>query len=83
MDNTQSLAERLLAVMADYGQCVVAFSAGVDSTVVAKAAVLSLGDAARAVTAVSPSLASGELEEAKSLAHSIGIRHQVIRTDEV
>ena len=35
-----------------------------------------------AVTAVSDSLASGELEEAEALARQIGIRHRVIRTDE-
>ena len=73
---------QLLATIADVGKCAVAFSAGVDSTVVAKAAHLALGDDAVAVTAVSPSLASGELEQAKSLAAQIGIRHEVIQTDE-
>ncbi len=41
-----------------------------------------LGDAAIAVTAVSDSLAAGELEEAQALARQIGIRHRVIRTEE-
>ena len=41
-----------------------------------------LGDAAVAVTAVSDSLADGELEEAEALARQIGIRHRVIRTEE-
>ena len=41
-----------------------------------------LGDDAVAVTAVSESLASGELEEAEALARQIGIRHRVIRTEE-
>ena len=41
-----------------------------------------LGDAAIAVTAVSESLAAGELEEAQKLAQKIGIRHRVIRTEE-
>ena len=77
------LAERLVSTIQDYGKCAVAFSAGVDSTVVAKAAALALGDNARAVTAVSPSLASGELEQAKSIAQQIGIRHQIIKTQEV
>ena len=62
--------------------CVVAFSGGVDSTVVAKAAQLALGDAALAVTGVSSSLASGELDEARRLATLIGIRHEVIETRE-
>jgi len=60
----------------------VAFSAGVDSTVVARAAQLACGDDAVAVTADSPSLAEGELDEARRLAEMIGIRHRVIRTDE-
>ena len=43
---------------------------------------MALGDAAVAVTAVSESLAAGELEEAEALARQIGIRHRVIRTEE-
>jgi uncharacterized protein len=61
----------------------VAFSAGVDSTVVAKAAQLALGDAAVAMTGTSASLAEGELDEARRLAEMIGIRHQVIATGEL
>lgn len=83
MENIETLADRLVAAIKSYHRCVVAFSAGVDSTVVAKAAALGLDDAAIAVTALSASLASGELEQAKSMAQSIGIRHQVIRTNEV
>ena len=60
----------------------VAFSGGVDSAVVARAAFEALGPATVAVTAVSDSLASGELEEAVALAEQIGIRHRVIRTEE-
>jgi uncharacterized protein len=41
-----------------------------------------MGDASVAVTAVSESLASGELEEAKELAERIGIRHRIIYTQE-
>jgi uncharacterized protein len=60
----------------------VAYSGGIDSTVVAQAAHDALGDNAIAVTAVSESLASGELEEARELAQRIGIRHRIIRTEE-
>jgi uncharacterized protein len=49
---------------------------------VAQAAFEAVGDKAIAVTAVSDSLASGELDEAKELAQQIGIRHRVIRTEE-
>ena len=74
--------ERLLATLRGYGHAAVAFSGGIDSTVVAKAAQLALGDHAIAVTAVSQSLAEGELEEASELAKRIGIRHEIIRTEE-
>jgi uncharacterized protein len=54
----------------------------VDSTVVAQAAQIALADRTVAVTAVSDSLAAGELEEAEALARRIGIRHKIIRTEE-
>ena len=75
--------ERLLALLRDYGKVAVAFSAGVDSTVVAKAAALACGEDAVAVTAVSESLPYGELEAARQLAVQIGIRHEVIQTSEL
>ena len=74
--------DRLLDTLRGYGRVAVAFSGGIDSTVVAQAAQLALGDRALAVTAVSESLAEGELEEAEALARRIGIRHRVIRTEE-
>ena len=77
-----SKRDRLLEILRGYGSVAVAYSGGIDSTVVAKAARLALGDAAVAVTAVSPSLASGELGEAAELARRIGIRHRVIETQE-
>ena len=58
----------------------VAFSGGVDSSVVAMAAHLACGVRAVAITAVSPSLASGELEYAVAIAEQIGIRHVGIDT---
>lgn len=75
--------DRLLMLLQSYGSCAVAFSGGLDSTVLAKAAQLALGDGAVAVTGVSASLAGGELEECIALARQIGIRHEVIRTDEL
>ena len=68
--------------MGGFESCAVAFSGGIDSTVVAKAAQLALGDRAVAVTGTSASLAAGELEEAERLARLIGIRHEVIATQE-
>ncbi len=83
MTNLDDKRDRLLKQLRSYGSCAVAFSAGVDSTVVAKAACLALGDQAVAATAQSPSLAQGELDEAKRLADLIGIRHLVIKTEEM
>ena len=83
--NDQTLIARrdlLIETLKGYGRVAVAFSGGVDSAVVAQAARVALGDAAVAVTAVSDSLASGELEEAREIAGRIGIRHRVIRTEE-
>lgn len=74
--------DRLLALVAGYGSCAVAFSGGVDSAVVAQAAQLALGDRAIAVTAASASLAEGELQAAEDLARQIGIRHQAVATEE-
>ena len=74
--------DRLLALVAGYESCAVAFSGGVDSAVSAKAAHLALRDRAVAVTGTSASLAEGELEAAIKLARQIGIRHQVIDTQE-
>lgn len=74
--------DRLLALIAGYESCAVAFSGGVDSAVVAKAAQLALGRRAVAVTGISASLAEGELPAAKALAEHIGIRHQELATEE-
>ncbi len=82
MDQLETKRERLLDMLRSFDTCAVAFSAGVDSTVLAKAAQLALGDRAVAVTGVSASLAEGELDEARRLAETIGIRHEIIRTQE-
>ncbi|MGA2059014.1 MAG: ATP-dependent sacrificial sulfur transferase LarE [Thermoguttaceae bacterium] len=75
--------DRLLELLKGYGSCAVAFSGGLDSTVLAKAAQLALGDRAVAVTGLSAALAGSELEDAKSLARLIGIRHELIETGEL
>lgn len=74
--------DRLLGLLGQMPGAAVALSGGVDSTVVAKAAVLALGERTVAVTADSPSVPRAELEQAKTLAAAVGIRHVVVGTNE-
>ena len=64
-------------------RAVVAYSGGVDSTFLAKMAYDALGGQAMAVTAVSPSLAGAERDDATRFAAQIGIRHEFIETREM
>lgn len=75
-------AERLEAVIAPLGRVIVAFSGGVDSSVVLAGAVRALGDGALGVTASSPSVAEGEVEAAAVLAREIGASHEIVETHE-
>ncbi len=78
----QHRRDRLLEILRGLGRVAVAFSGGIDSTVVAKAAQMALGERAVAVTADSPSVPRRELAEAQDLARLIGIRHVIVPTSE-
>ena len=79
----RSKTEFILKEIRSFRRVIVAFSGGVDSTLVAYLAKLALGEDAIAVTADSPSLASYELEETKRLARQIGVRQIIVTTEEL
>jgi len=79
---TQKL-EQLTRLFGEMEQALIAYSGGVDSTLVAKIAYDVLGDRALAVTAVSPSLLPEELEDAQIQAAEIGITHKIVSTHEM
>jgi uncharacterized protein len=74
----------LAALLAPLPGVLVAFSGGVDSGVLLAAAVRALGTGrVVAATAVSPSLPAAERTGAAEFAASLGVRHELPRTDEL
>lgn len=82
MDLQQKLTN-LRELIRSYGSAIVAFSGGVDSSVVLAIAKQELKDCVLAVTAHSPVYAQRELEAAKELAQQLGVAHEIIFTREL
>ena len=81
--DTRAKREAAIEDLATFDGVVVAFSGGVDSSVVAALAHEALGDDAVACTARSETLPAAELGDATRVAEEIGIRHEVVSFSEL
>lgn len=75
--------DRLRRIVTDMESVLVAFSGGIDSTLVLKIAHDELGTKAVGITAVSPTYPAAELESAARTAQEIGAQHEVVSTDQL
>ena len=81
--NISDKYEELKRVIKRYSSAVIAFSGGIDSSLVAFVAAEVLGSKALAVTSGSASLKRSDLNLAETLGSAWGINHEVIVTDEL
>jgi uncharacterized protein len=81
--STQSKFAELQQVISSLGSVVVAYSAGVDSTLVLRVSHDVLGDRVLAATGLSDTYPEEEMAEARALAAEIGVEHVMLRTEEL
>ena len=77
------LLDRLAAIFREMGSVLVCYSGGIDSAFVLAVAHRVLGERCIGMTAVSPSLAPFEKEEAVAIAKAIGARHELVDSNEI
>ncbi|NLH50906.1 MAG: ATP-dependent sacrificial sulfur transferase LarE [Myxococcales bacterium] len=75
--------QRLIAHLRDYKRAAIAFSGGVDSSLLLAAAKDALGDEVLALIGVSPTLPQRELREAQALCDTLKVRYQLVQTAEM
>ena len=75
--------DRLAAGLRELGSVLVCYSGGIDSAFLLALATRELGARAVGMTAVSPSLPPGELDEASEMARRMGADHRVVRSNEM
>jgi uncharacterized protein len=75
--------DRLKTLLREMQFAVLAYSGGVDSSLLLKAASEVLGPHLIAVTAVSETYPPGELDAAKAFARPLGVTHRILRTTEL